>query len=37
VADERESGPDPAVYIAIAPLGRAEIAIKSPASDIFAL
>ncbi len=34
---EGESGPDPAVCIAISPLRRADLAIKSPASDLFAL
>jgi hypothetical protein len=37
MAVEGESGPDPAVCIAISPLRRADLAIKSPASDLFAL
>jgi hypothetical protein len=37
MAVEGESGPDPAVCIAISPLCRADLAIKSPASDLFAL
>jgi hypothetical protein len=32
-----KSGPDPAVCMAIFPLRRADLAIKSPASDLFAL
>ena len=36
-AVEGESGPDPAVCIAISPLRRADLAIKSPGSDLFAL
>jgi hypothetical protein len=34
---EGESGPDPAVCIAISPVRRANLAIKGPASDLFAL
>jgi len=34
---EGESGPDPAVCIAISPLRRTDLAIKGPASDPFAL
>jgi hypothetical protein len=34
---EGASGPDPAVCMAISPLRRADLAIKSPASDLFAL
>jgi hypothetical protein len=34
---EGEFGPDPAACIAIFPLRRADLAIKSPASDFFAL
>ena len=37
MAIEGESGPDPAVCIAISPLRRADFAIESPASDLFAL
>ncbi len=33
---EGESGPDLAVCIAISPLRRADLAITSPASDLFA-
>ncbi len=36
-AVEGESGPDPAVCIEISPLRRADLAIKSPASYLFAL
>ncbi len=32
-----ESGPDPKVRIAISRLRRADLAIKSPAGDLFAL
>jgi len=34
---EGDFGPDPAVCMAISPLRRADLAIKSPASDLFAL
>jgi hypothetical protein len=34
---EGDSGPDPAVCMVISPLRRADLAIKSPASDLFAL
>jgi len=37
MAVEGEFGPDPAVCIAISPLRRADLAIKSPVSDFFAL
>ncbi len=37
IAIEGESGSDPAVCKAISPLRRADLAIKSPASDLFAL
>jgi hypothetical protein len=37
MAVESESGPDPAVCIAISPLRRADMAIKIPAGGFFAL
>jgi hypothetical protein len=37
MAVEGESGPDPAVCIAISALRRANLAIKSPTSELFAL
>jgi hypothetical protein len=37
MAVEGEFGPDPAVCIAISPLRRADLAIKGPASNLFAL
>jgi hypothetical protein len=37
MAVEEDSGADPAVCIAISPLRRTDLAIKSPASDLFAL
>jgi hypothetical protein len=37
MAVDGECGADLAVCIAISPLRRADLAIKSPASDLFAL
>jgi hypothetical protein len=37
MAIEGEFGPDPAVRVAISTLRRADLALKSPASDFFAL